>query len=169
MVRKHLKLLIVLAFAPLVACATTQTAAEKQAQMDAADVRQSAASVPAYETPYLAFTAYYNSMISFDLVNMIEAMTAEAREKAFGGNVPTNQEAIAIGQALQQEGHSGHAIDLFYYTDNPQSPQIKVTISSEHDQLRGTEEITLTFTDTAGGWKISDQEIVSKGKVPVQP
>lgn len=169
MVRKYLQLLIVLALTPLVACATTQTATEKQAQMDAANVRQSAANAPAYETPYLAFIAYYNSMISYDLVNMIEAMTEEAKEKAFSGNVPTNQEAIAIGQALQQEGHSDHAIDLFYYTDNPQNPQIKATISSAHDQLRGTEEIALTFTDTAGGWKISEQEIISKGKAPVQP
>jgi hypothetical protein len=169
MVMKYMQLWIILAFAPLAACATTQTATEKQAQMDAADVRQSSANVPAYETPYLAFIAYYNSMISYDLVNMIEAMTEEAKEEAFSGNVPTNQEAITIGQALQQEGHSGHAIDLFYYTDNLQSPQIKATISSVHDQLRGTEEMTLTFTDTAGGWKISNQVIVSKGKTPVQP
>ncbi len=168
MVMKYMQLLIVLAFAPLAACATTQTTTEKQAQMAAADVRQSSASVAAYETPFLVFSAYYNSMISYDLVSMIAAMTDEAKAEAFNGNVPTNQEAVTIGQALQQEGHSSHTIEAFYYTDNPQSPQIKAMLSSVHGQLKGTEEITLTFIDTAGGWKIAEQEIVSKGKAPIQ-
>lgn len=169
MVKKYLQLLIISAFAPLVACATTQTAADKQAQMDAADVRQSAANVSAYETPYKAFNTYFVYSNSFDLNGMMAAMTEEAKIAFFGGEVPSASEATAIGQAIQQEGHTTSVIESFYYTDDSTNPEIRAIISSIHNQLKGTEFLIIKYVDTPNGWKISEQEIISKGKTPVQP
>jgi hypothetical protein len=169
MVMKYIQLWTVLAFAPFVACATTQTVTEKQAQMDAADIRQSSASVAAYETPYQAFNTYFGFSNIFDLNGMMAAMTEEAKVTFFDGEVPSASEATAIGQAIQQEGHSTSTIESFYYTDDPTNPEIRATISSIHNQLKGTELLIIKYIDTAGGWKISEQEIISKSKTPVQP
>ena len=168
MVIKYLRLWIVLAFVPLAAFATTQTADEKQDQMDAANVRQSSANASAYETPYLAFNTYFVYSNNFDLNGMMAAMTEEAKVAFFYGEVPSQAEATAIGEAIQQEGHSTSTIESFYYTDDLLNPEIRVTISSIHDQLKSTELLIIKYIDTPSGWKISKQEIISKGKTSVK-
>lgn len=133
-----------------------------QNQMNLADLPVSATNTNLYKTPLKTFQKYFDNLKTPDFKEYLNCLTEEARKEELEGETPTDAELSSRSAQAGQDGFSQVTLESFIFTANVYKPKIKVLISSLKNQVKKTEEITLTMIDTADGWKIDEEEVESK-------